>query len=53
MPLWHGQMRGTCGLIKSLHLSNKVQRYSDSLEVILVERESIGKSEEIQQTEHS
>lgn len=46
--LWHDQIRGKYGLIESLHLSNKIWRHSDSLE-----RESVGKSEEISQTECS
>lgn len=48
MPLWRDQIRGKYGLIESLHLSNKIWRHSDSLE-----HESVGKSEEISQTECS
>lgn len=33
VPLWHGQIRGKCGLTESLYLSNKIRRLSDSLEV--------------------
>lgn len=44
VPHLHGQIRGKCGLIESLHLSNKIRRPSDSLVVIVLGSEDVDKS---------